>query len=160
MGAYYGVRRTDSDGGGGNGSGSPPSTWSRRTPTTLEGDGQEHDEARPERDRRRPRRPFWETEDYRAASTFGNLKNGVGIVFDAGRPVKARLAHGRLRHARLRGEDRGRAVLDRPLRDRLVVADGRDGGRRSGSRSTRRGGTTCSGSRGSRPATRAAMSTR
>ena len=30
----------------------------------------------------------WETENYRGSRTFGNLKDGVGIVFDAGRPVK------------------------------------------------------------------------
>jgi putative peptidoglycan lipid II flippase len=29
----------------------------------------------------------WETERYRSL-TFGNLKQGVGIVFDAGRPVR------------------------------------------------------------------------
>jgi hypothetical protein len=50
------------------------------------GDGQEHDEEVPNATDGNPS-TFWETERYDSVD-FGNLKDGVGIVLDAGRPVK------------------------------------------------------------------------
>ena len=88
MAAYYGVRRTDSDGGGGNGAGGAARSPGRverlrpsgRRPGARRGGRRTRPTAIP--------RPFWETEDYRGSVTFGSLKDGVGIVFDAGRAVK------------------------------------------------------------------------
>ena len=87
VGAYYGVRRTDSDGGGGNGSGGAPVHLVASNAYDPQGDGQEHDEEVPNATDGDPA-TYWETEDYRGRVDFGGLKNGVGIVFDAGRPVK------------------------------------------------------------------------
>ena len=52
------------------------------------GDGQEHDELVSNATDGNPG-TSWQTEHY-GSSSFGNLKDGVGIVFDAGRPVKLR----------------------------------------------------------------------
>jgi putative peptidoglycan lipid II flippase len=52
------------------------------------GDGREHDEEVANATDGNPQ-TFWETERYDNVD-FGNLKDGVGIVFDAGRPVKLR----------------------------------------------------------------------
>jgi hypothetical protein len=87
VGAYYGVRRTDSDDGGGNGSGGPPVHLVASNAYDPQGDGQEHDEEVANATDGNIA-TFWETEDYRGSVTFGNLKDGVGIVFDAGRAVK------------------------------------------------------------------------
>ena len=87
VGAYYGVRRTDSDAGDGNGSSSAPVRLVASNAYDPQGDGQEHDEEVPNATDGDPA-TFWETEDYRGSVTFGNLKDGVGIVFDAGRAVK------------------------------------------------------------------------
>ena len=89
VGAYYGVRRTDSDtgGGGGGGSGSPPVHLVASNAYDPQGDGQEHDEEVANATDGDVT-TYWETEDYRGSVTFGNLKDGVGIVFDAGRAVK------------------------------------------------------------------------
>jgi serine/threonine-protein kinase len=83
VGAYYGVRRTDSDDGGGNGSGGPPVHLVASNAYDPQGDGQEHDEEVANATDGNIA-TFWETEDYRGSVTFGNLKDGVGIVFDAG----------------------------------------------------------------------------
>jgi hypothetical protein len=53
------------------------------------GDGHEHDNEVPNATDGDPA-TFWETEDYRGSLTFGNLKDGVGIVLDAQRPVQLR----------------------------------------------------------------------
>jgi eukaryotic-like serine/threonine-protein kinase len=87
VGAYYGVRRTDSDDGGGNGSGGPPVHLVASNAYDPQGDGQEHDEEVANATDGNIA-TFWETEDYRGSVTFGNLKDGVGIVFDAGHAVK------------------------------------------------------------------------
>jgi eukaryotic-like serine/threonine-protein kinase len=85
--AYSGVRWTGSDGGGGNGAGGPPVRLVASNAYDPQGDGQEHDEEVANATDGDPA-TFWETEDYRGSVTFGNLKDGVGIVFDAGRAVK------------------------------------------------------------------------
>jgi putative peptidoglycan lipid II flippase len=87
VGAYYGVRRTDSDDGGGDGSGGPPVHLVASNAYDPQGDGQEHDEEVANATDGNVA-TFWETEDYRGSVTFGNLKDGVGIVVDAGRAVK------------------------------------------------------------------------
>ena len=87
VGAYYGVRRTDSDDGGGNSTGGAPVHLVASNAYDPQGDGQEHDEEVPNATDGDPA-TYWETEDYRGRVDFGGLKNGVGIVFDAGRPVK------------------------------------------------------------------------
>ncbi len=86
VGAYYGVRRTDSDAGGGGGGGAPVRLVASNA-YDPQGDGQEHDEEVPNATDGNVQ-TFWETEDYRGSVTFGGLKNGVGIVLDARRPVK------------------------------------------------------------------------
>jgi hypothetical protein len=87
VGAYYGVRRTDSDDGGGDGSGGPPVHLVASNAYDPQGDGQEHDEEVANATDGNVA-TFWETEDYRGSVTFGNLKDGVGIVVDAGRAAK------------------------------------------------------------------------
>jgi serine/threonine-protein kinase len=86
VGAYYGVRRTDSDDGGGGGGGAPVRLVASNA-YDPQGDGQEHDEEVPNATDGNVQ-TFWETEDYRGSVTFGGLKNGVGIVLDARRAVK------------------------------------------------------------------------
>ena len=124
VGAYFGVRRTGSSGGGGNGSGGGAVHLVASNAYDPQGDGQEHDEEVPNATDGNPA-TYWETEDYRGRVDFGNLKNGVGIVFDAGRPVRLGSLTSRHRHARLRREGRGRLVAHRWLRAGLAVADGR-----------------------------------
>jgi serine/threonine-protein kinase len=86
--AYYGVRSAGSDDdGGGSGSGGQPVHLVASNAYDPQGDGQEHDEEVANATDGNPQ-TYWETEDYRGSVTFGNLKSGVGIVFDAGRPVK------------------------------------------------------------------------
>jgi len=85
--AYYGVRGSD----GGSGSGGGPAGSAVRLVASNaydpHGDGQEHDEEVPNATDGNAS-TFWETESYRGGVDFGGLKDGVGIVFDAGRPVK------------------------------------------------------------------------
>ena len=80
-GAYYGIRHRG--GGGGAAQGIHLVASNAYDPG---GDGQEHDELVPNATDGHPS-TSWETEHYHSV-TFGNLKDGVGIVFDAGRPVK------------------------------------------------------------------------
>ncbi len=89
-----------------------------------QGDGQEHDEEVPNATDGDPA-TYWETEDYRGSVTFGSLKDGVGIVFDAGRPVKLGSltvvsdTPGYVARVEAGSSSTG------PFDDRLVVADGR-----------------------------------
>ncbi len=87
VGAYYGVRGTNSDDGGGSGAGGAPVRLVASNAYDPQGDGREHDEEVKNATDGDPK-TFWETEDYRGSVTFGGLKSGVGIVFDARRPVK------------------------------------------------------------------------
>jgi predicted Ser/Thr protein kinase len=87
VGAYYGVRRTDSDDGGGTGTAGSPVRLVASNAYDPQGDGQEHDEEIANATDGDVT-TYWETEDYRGSVTFGGLKNGVGIVLDAGRAVK------------------------------------------------------------------------
>jgi predicted Ser/Thr protein kinase len=81
---YYAVRSSGSGGGdGGNGGTVHLVAANAYDP---KGDGQEHDEEVPNATDGNSA-TFWETERYDSV-TFGNLKDGVGIVVDAGRPVK------------------------------------------------------------------------
>jgi serine/threonine protein kinase len=80
--AYLGLR----DRGGGGGGASPQVRLVASNAYDPGGDGQEHDELVPNATDGNPS-TSWETERYRSQA-FGNLKDGVGIVFDAGRPVK------------------------------------------------------------------------
>jgi serine/threonine-protein kinase len=84
--AYYGVRSTADDDGA-SGSGGAPVHLVASNAYDPHGDGQEHDEEVANATDGDVR-TYWETEDYRGSVTFGNLKDGVGIVVDAGRPVK------------------------------------------------------------------------
>jgi eukaryotic-like serine/threonine-protein kinase len=85
--AYVGLK--DSGGGSsGNGGGNPGVVHLLASNAyDPEGDGQEHDELVPSATDGNPS-TSWETESYRGSLTFGNLKDGVGIVFDAGAPVQ------------------------------------------------------------------------
>jgi eukaryotic-like serine/threonine-protein kinase len=87
VGAYFGVRSTDS--GGDGGSGGAPVHLVASNAYDPEGDGREHDELVPNATDGNLA-TFWETESYRGGVDFGGLKAGVGIVVDAGRPVKLR----------------------------------------------------------------------
>jgi predicted Ser/Thr protein kinase len=80
-GIYLGLR----DSGGGTGGSGPVRLVASNAYDPL-GDGQEHDELVSNATDGNPG-TSWETERYRSL-TFGNLKEGVGIVFDAGRPVR------------------------------------------------------------------------
>jgi tRNA A-37 threonylcarbamoyl transferase component Bud32 len=80
--AYLGLR----DRGGVDGGGSTSVRLVASNTYDPGGDGQEHDELVPKATDGNPS-TSWETERYRSPA-FGNLKDGVGIVFDAGRPVK------------------------------------------------------------------------
>jgi eukaryotic-like serine/threonine-protein kinase len=82
---YYAVRDTGSGGAeGGDGASVHLVATNAYDP---QGDGQEHDEEVPNATDGNPS-TFWETEDYRGSVTFGNLKDGVGIVLDAGGAVR------------------------------------------------------------------------
>jgi eukaryotic-like serine/threonine-protein kinase len=83
VGAYFGLRGSDSGGGGGR-DGSVHLTASNAY--DPEGDGREHDEEIANATDGNLR-TYWETEHY-SSDTFGNLKDGVGIIVDAGRPVR------------------------------------------------------------------------
>jgi hypothetical protein len=83
VGAYFGLRGSGS-GGGGGGDGSVHLTASNAY--DPEGDGREHDEEVANATDGNLR-TYWETEHY-SSDTFGNLKDGVGIVVDAGGPVR------------------------------------------------------------------------
>jgi serine/threonine-protein kinase len=79
------------DGGGGGSSGGTGIPVHLSASTAYDpppGDGQEHDE---ELGRATDGKPatFWETERYRSLA-FGGLKDGVGIILDAGQPVQPR----------------------------------------------------------------------
>ena len=84
LGLYLAVRTDDSGGGGGGTSG--PVQLVASNAYDPEGDGQENDglvanatDGNVSTD--------WHTEHYRTAE-FGNLKSGVGLVLDAGSPVR------------------------------------------------------------------------
>ena len=84
LGLYLAVRTDDSGGGGGGTSG--PIQLAASNAYDPEGDGQENDglvanatDGNVSTD--------WHTEHYRTAD-FGNLKSGVGLVLDAGSPVR------------------------------------------------------------------------
>jgi hypothetical protein len=84
LGLYLAVRTDDSGGGGGGTSG--PVQLVASNAYDPEGDGQENDglvanatDGRVSTD--------WHTEHYSTAE-FGNLKSGVGLVLDAGSPVR------------------------------------------------------------------------
>jgi hypothetical protein len=83
---YYAVRDTGSNGGANGGDGASVHLVATNA-YDPEGDGQEHDEEVPNATDGNPA-TFWETEDYRGSVTFGNLKDGVGIVLDAGQAVR------------------------------------------------------------------------
>ena len=85
VGAYFGLRGSGS-GGGSGGDGTVHLTASNAY--DPEGDGREHDEEVSNATDGNLR-TYWETEHY-GSDTFGNLKNGVGIVVDAGRAVRLR----------------------------------------------------------------------
>ena len=83
---YYAVRDTGSNGGANGGDGASVHLVATNA-YDPQGDGQEHDEEVPNATDGNPS-TFWETEDYRGSVTFGNLKDGVGIVLDAGEAVR------------------------------------------------------------------------
>ena len=72
----------------GDGGGSAPIRLVASNAYDPGGDGQEHDELVQNATDGHPS-TSWETERY-GSLTFGNLKDGVGLVLDAGRPVKLR----------------------------------------------------------------------
>ena len=82
--AYLVLRDT---GGGGGGGGGAPVHLVASNAYDPQGDRQEHDEEVANATDGNVT-TSWETENYHGSPTFGNLKDGVGIVFDAGRPVK------------------------------------------------------------------------
>jgi eukaryotic-like serine/threonine-protein kinase len=82
---YYAVRDTGSSEGANGGDGASVHLVATNA-YDPQGDGQEHDEEVPNATDGNPA-TFWETEDYRGSVTFGNLKDGVGIVLDAGQAV-------------------------------------------------------------------------
>jgi eukaryotic-like serine/threonine-protein kinase len=85
VGVYYLVRDSGSSGGAGGPGGTSVHLVAANA-YDPNGDGQEHDEEVPNATDGNPS-TFWETERYDSVD-FGNLKDGVGIVLDAGRPVK------------------------------------------------------------------------
>ena len=86
VGAYLGLR--DRGGGGSGGGGNAPIHLVASNAYDPGGDGQEHDELVQNATDGNPS-TSWETERYHSV-TFGNLKDGVGLVVDAGRAVKLR----------------------------------------------------------------------
>jgi tRNA A-37 threonylcarbamoyl transferase component Bud32 len=83
--AYLALR--DSDGGGGGGGETPVHLVAARS-YDPQGDGQERDDLVAAATDGNPA-TSWQTEHY-TTSAFGNLKDGVGIVFDAGQAVALR----------------------------------------------------------------------
>ena len=81
---YFAVRGSGSGGGGGGG-GTPVHLVAANA-YDPHGDGQEHDEEVSNATDGNVS-TYWETERYDSV-TFGNLKDGVGIVLDAGHPVR------------------------------------------------------------------------
>ncbi len=73
-------------GGSGGGTSGPITLKAVSAYDPPPGDGREHDAEVPNATDGKPD-TFWETESYRSV-TFGNLKDGVGIVLDAGRAVR------------------------------------------------------------------------
>jgi hypothetical protein len=87
LGAYLALRDDDSGGGGGGGTSGPIHLVASNA-YDPEGDGQENDsEVANATDGNAG--TAWHTEHYRTAA-FGNLKKGVGLVLDAGSPVRPR----------------------------------------------------------------------
>jgi hypothetical protein len=87
-GVYYALRSSGSRGGGDGGGGSQVHLVASNA-YDPHGDGQEHDQEVPNATDGDPA-TFWGTEDYRGSLTFGNLKDGVGIVVGAQRAVQLR----------------------------------------------------------------------
>jgi eukaryotic-like serine/threonine-protein kinase len=86
--AAYLVFRDSGDGGGrGDGGGGTPVHLVAANAYDPHGDGHENDD-QVSNATDGNLTTSWETENYRGSPTFGNLKDGVGIVFDARRPVK------------------------------------------------------------------------
>jgi eukaryotic-like serine/threonine-protein kinase len=83
---YLGLR--DRGGNGGGGGGNAPTHLVASNAYDPGGDGQEHDEL-VQNATDGLASTSWETERYHS-TTFGNLKDGVGLVVDAGRAVKLR----------------------------------------------------------------------
>jgi serine/threonine-protein kinase len=83
--AAYLVLR-DGDGNGGAGGGTAVELVAANVYDPPPGDGRENDGDVPDATDGDPA-TAWQTEGY-TTSTFGNLKDGVGIVLDAGRPVE------------------------------------------------------------------------
>jgi serine/threonine-protein kinase len=81
--AYVELRDT---GGGGGGGGTAVHLVAANA-YDPQGDGREHDELVSDATDGNPS-TSWETESYRGSVTFGNLKDGVGLVLDAGAPVR------------------------------------------------------------------------
>jgi len=82
LGAYLALRDDDSAGGATN----EPIHLVASNAYDPEGDGQENDELVVNATDGDPA-TAWKTEHYSTAE-FGNLKNGVGLVLDAGSPVR------------------------------------------------------------------------
>jgi hypothetical protein len=91
LGAYLGLRDSGGDGGkqggGGGGTGGPIHLVASNA-YDPEGDGQEMDDTVANATDGNAT-TSWHTEHYRTVE-FGNLKEGVGIVLDAGSPVRPR----------------------------------------------------------------------
>jgi eukaryotic-like serine/threonine-protein kinase len=85
-GAYYLVRDSGPDGTGGGGGATHVHLVASNAYDPPPGDGQEHDDEVPNATDGNVS-TYWETERYGSVD-FGGLKDGVGIVVDAGRPVK------------------------------------------------------------------------
>jgi serine/threonine-protein kinase len=85
LGAYLVLRDDDSGGGGGGGTTGPIHLVASNA-YDPEGDGQENDELVANATDGNPSTD-WHTEHYHSAA-FGNLKSGVGLVLDAGTPVR------------------------------------------------------------------------
>jgi serine/threonine-protein kinase len=83
LGAYLALRDDDSGGGGGT---IGPIHLVASNAYDPEGDGQENDELVANATDGNPSTD-WHTEHYRSTA-FGNLKSGVGLVLDAGSPVR------------------------------------------------------------------------
>jgi tRNA A-37 threonylcarbamoyl transferase component Bud32 len=85
--AYVELRESGGGGGGGGGAAGTPVHLVASNAYDPQGDGHEHDELVPDATDGNPS-TSWETESYRGSLTFGNLKDGVGLVLDAGSPVR------------------------------------------------------------------------